>query len=101
MFKVTVKKVGSSEIWELEGKLSGDWVKEMRRCWSERDSREGMVFQVRLNGVSYIDAAGKDLLAEMYAQGVEILGGGCMTKAVVDEIVHRAGTNGRFERDVS
>ena len=36
MLKVTIKQVDSAETWELEGKLSGDWVKELERCWKER-----------------------------------------------------------------
>jgi hypothetical protein len=39
-----------------------------------------------MKAVSYIDATGKLLLAEMYGHGVDIRGGGCMTNAVVDEI---------------
>lgn len=93
MLKVTVKQAESAETWELEGKLSGDWVKELERCWKERSSPAGVSLQVHLKAVSYIDAAGKRLLTEMHGRGVEIQGCGCMTKAVVEEITRHASAN--------
>ena len=90
MLKVTSKQAESAEIWELEGKLSGDWVRELERCWRERSSPAGISLQIHLKAVSYIDAAGKRLLTEMYGRGVEIEGCGCMTKAVVEEITRHA-----------
>jgi hypothetical protein len=93
MLKVTIKQADSAETWELEGKLSGDWVKELDRCWKERKSPAGVPLQVHLKTVSYIDVAGKQLLAEMHCRGVEIIGCGCMTKAVVDEITRNGNAN--------
>ena len=91
MLRVTSKKEDSVEIWELEGKLSGEWVGELERCWKERSPQPGITVQVHLKAVSYIDAAGKQLLAEMYRRGVAIDGCGCMIRAVVEEIVRDAG----------
>ena len=93
MLKVTIRQGDAAETWELEGKLSGDWVKELERCWKERSSPAGFPLQVHLKTVSYIDAAGKQLLTEMYERGVEIKGCGCMTKAVVEEITRNGSAN--------
>jgi hypothetical protein len=93
MLKVTIKQIDSDETWELEGRLSGDWVKELERCWKERVSPEGSVLQVHLKAVSYIDPAGKQLLTEMHGRGVEIRGCGCMTKALVEEITRPVDAN--------
>jgi ABC-type transporter Mla MlaB component len=90
MLRITIKKEGLIERWELEGKLSGDWVKELARCWKEHVPQPGTSVQVHLKAVSYIDAAGKQLLTDMYVRGVEIKGCGCMTRAVVEEIVKEA-----------
>jgi ABC-type transporter Mla MlaB component len=90
MLRVTVKKEDSTETWELEGKLSGEWVKELERCWKEYSPQRGTCVQVHLKAVSYIDSAGKQLLAEMHGRGIEIKGCGCMTRAVVEEIVREA-----------
>lgn len=86
MLKVTIKQEETAETWELEGKLSGDWVRELERCWNERTARNGVSLQIRLTAVSYIDAPGKALLSTMHRHGVEIQGCSCMTKALVQEI---------------
>lgn len=93
MLRVTIKQVDATETWELEGKLSGEWVKELERCWRERTAPAGVALQVHLKAVSYIDPAGKQLLTEMHARGVGIRGCGCMTKAVVEEIIQHASSN--------
>jgi len=93
VLKVTIKQADSTETWELEGKLSGDWVKELERCWKERTTPAGVPLQVNLKAVSYIDPAGKQLLTEMHGRGVEIKGCGCMTKALVEEIMRNANSN--------
>ena len=93
MLKVTIKKENSAETWELEGKLSGDWVKELKRFWMERSTPAGDCLHVHLKAVSYIDLAGRQLLAQMHGRGVEIRGCGCMMKAVVEEITRHASAN--------
>ena len=87
MLRLTIKKDGPVETWELEGKLSGEWAKELERCWKEYVPQPGTSIQVHLKAVSYIDACGKQLLTEMHGRGVEIKGCGCMTRAIVEEIV--------------
>jgi len=87
MLKVTINSGEATETWDLEGKLSGDWVQELERCWKERSSPSGTPLQVNLKAVSYIDAAGKQLLKEMHGRGVEIKGCGCMIRAVVEEVI--------------
>jgi hypothetical protein len=44
--------------------------------------------------VTFIDDKGKDLLAEMYQHGTELVAEGCMNKAIVEEIT-REGQGGR------
>jgi hypothetical protein len=93
MLRVTIKRADSAETWELEGKLAGDWVKELDRCWKERSLSAGVPLHLHLKTISYIDAAGKQLLSEMHGRGVEIKGCGCMTKAVIEEITRLRTTN--------
>jgi len=90
MLRVTIKKEDSFQTWELEGKLAGEWVKELEHCWKENAPKPGTHVQLNLKAVSYIDPAGKKLLIEMHGRGVEIKGCGCMTRAVVEEIVRDA-----------
>src|SRR5579864_8824013 len=86
MLRVTVHKTDIAETFEVEGKLSGDWVKELERCWRSAEARPGTAVQVILKAVGYIDESGRQLLAEMHRHGVEIKGCGCMARAVVEEI---------------
>ena len=92
MLRVTVKKEDSIQTFELEGKLSGDLVRELERCWKENIPGPGVTIQLNLKAVSYIDAAGKQLLVAMHERGVEIKGCGCMARAVVEEIVRETDT---------
>jgi ABC-type transporter Mla MlaB component len=89
MLRVTVNKDGSAEVWELEGRVSGEWVTELGRLWRERvhQTEHPAEVKVNLKAVSYIDPAGKELLAEMRRQGAEIKGCGCMVRAFVEEIM--------------
>jgi len=87
MLRVTIKKENTSETWELEGKVAGEWVPELDRLWRQRAPQSGTTIEILLKAVSYIDPAGKQLLAEMRQQGAEIKGCGCMVRAFVEEIM--------------
>jgi ABC-type transporter Mla MlaB component len=92
MLRVTIKKDNAVETWELEGKLSGEWVSELDRLWKQRSPQPGITTEIHLKAVSYIDPAGKQLLAEMRGHGAEIKGCGCMVRAFVEEIMRKKGT---------
>ncbi len=92
MLRITIKKEDDSETWELEGKLSGEWVGELNRLWKERSSQRALATQIHLKSVSYIDPAGKQLLGEMRQEGAEIKGCGCMVRAFVEEIMGKKAT---------
>lgn len=85
MLKITVLNDSSGIVLELEGRLAGPWVEELKGCWN-RFVRVNQPVSVNLKAVSFIDAAGKDLLKEMHQSGATIAAAGCMTKAVVEEI---------------
>lgn len=93
MLRITVKEDGSIRSLELEGKLSGEWVTELCRYWKETPRESGVGLQVILKSVSYVDSEGKHLLSEMHASGAEIKGCGCMSRALVEEIVGRTDRN--------
>src|ERR1700680_390202 len=87
MLRVTVRKEDLAETWELEGRLSGEWVPELDRLWRQRTPQSGGTVEIHLKAVSYIDPAGKQLLAEMRQQGAGIKGCGCMVRAFVEELM--------------
>ncbi len=87
MLKITILNENQATTLLLEGRLAGPWVGELERVWQEaRTGPEATKVKILLSEVSYIDAAGKELLTRMYHEGVELTGTGCMTRAVVADI---------------
>ena len=84
MLKITTHSDGSQTTLELEGRLAGPWVEELKACW-QRAAGGGRI-KVILKQVSYVDGAGKTALAEMHRQGTELAAEGCMIKAIIEEI---------------
>jgi hypothetical protein len=74
--------------FRLEGRLEGPWVEELEKCWRSMVARAGTpVLHVDLTGVTFVDAAGKAQLSAMHRQGAEFIADGCLTRAIVAEIV--------------
>ena len=72
---------------ELEGRLAGPWVDELARCWKALTATQAAgSIGVQLDGVTFIDAAGRVLLRTMHEEGARLAASGCMTRAIVDEI---------------
>jgi ABC-type transporter Mla MlaB component len=86
MLKITAHSEPTQDILELEGRLAGHWVQELKDFWQQHLSAKRQI-RVLLQQVSYIDDAGKVLLAAMHRAGVYLEASGCMTKAVIAEIV--------------
>lgn len=86
MLRITSQSDATRTIFELEGCLAGPWVQELEGCWRKAAGSNRRV-RVRLCAVSYIDESGRNLLAEMYDHGAELVAEGCMTHAIVQEIM--------------
>lgn len=86
MLRITTRTDAAATVFELEGTLTGAWVKELESCW-QASVAPHQPLKVLLKAVTYVDGSGKELLAEMYRQGAEIVAEGCITKAIVEEIV--------------
>jgi hypothetical protein len=84
MLKITTQHGASHTVFELEGKLAGPWVDELKDCWEK--AAGGRTVRILLCAVTFVDAEGKGLLTEMYRHGAELVADGCMTKAIVEEI---------------
>jgi anti-anti-sigma regulatory factor len=85
MLRITIQNDPAGTTLELEGRLTGPWVEELKDCWEKIRKSEPEV-RVALKAVTFIDAAGKNLLEIMHRQGVQVTGDGCMTKAIVEAI---------------
>src|SRR5262245_38456554 len=66
-------ETGAAYILELEGRLQGDSVEELRRAWRPlRGVVPEVPIRVVLTDVESVDAAGKVLLAEMHDAGTVV-----------------------------
>jgi anti-anti-sigma regulatory factor len=87
MLRITVKDDSQPVTFQLEGKLAGDWVRELEECWRDCPiASEKPAARIDLTQVTFVDAAGKEFLAARYREGHELVASGCMMKAVVSEI---------------
>jgi anti-anti-sigma regulatory factor len=87
MLRITTDKRPQHLVLRLEGRLEGPWVAVLDQCFRiALTRRRGRRLFVDLAGVTFADAAGKAQLAEMYAQGAELLGEDIETRAIVEEI---------------
>jgi anti-anti-sigma regulatory factor len=87
MLKISIYRDKTATALASEGKLAGPWVGELERCWltvMAAESPPSIV--VDLTEVSFIDAAGKELLSQMYRRGAKLVAVDCLTKSVVEEI---------------
>jgi len=87
MLRITTDKNTQCLTLRLEGRLEGPWVDVLGQSFGAALHKlRGRRLRVDLNGVTFVDAAGKAALARMYAQGAELLGEDLETKAIVAEI---------------
>jgi hypothetical protein len=91
MLKITIQTETRSTRLKLEGRLTGPWVEELRRCWDAAANVVAGDVIVDLTGVTYIDARGKALMTRMWEGGARFHAVGCLTRSIVDEIADTAG----------
>lgn len=87
MLKITIHDNPEVLTFQIEGKLAGPWVQELRHCWENTlASRPPSATRLDLRGVMFVDASGKELLTELHRQRAEFLAAGCLMKTLVAEI---------------
>jgi anti-anti-sigma regulatory factor len=95
MLKITLVRESEPPTLKLEGKLSGPWVPELERSWSEFRS-EGLAIPVRvdLSDVTFISAEGRKLLKAMLEQGANLQSRSLMTRFILNQIRQQRNSNG-------
>ena len=87
MLRITITTRPDGVTILLEGRLAGPWVEELARCWkSLMAAQDGGSACVQLDAVTFVDAAGKELLRTIHEQGATLAASGCMTRAILEEI---------------
>ncbi|HXM40632.1 MAG TPA: TolC family protein [Bryobacteraceae bacterium] len=90
MLRITIQESAQASTFKLEGKLTGPWVRELEQAWAEASAAAGHDLTIDLADVTFIDCAGKDLLARMHEGGAKLVARSPMNRSIVDEIA-RAG----------
>jgi ABC-type transporter Mla MlaB component len=89
MLRVRIEKSPRETLLRLDGRLVGPWVDELARCWGTlRDDDGAGPIRVDLEGVTFVSAAGKALLARLHEHGAMLTARACMTSAIIEEIVN-------------
>ena len=71
----------------VEGKLAGAGVGELAKCWMETTSTKSPdSILVDLSSVTFVDAAGKQLLAGMHGRGAKFTAAGLLAKCLIEEM---------------
>jgi len=92
MLRITTHGKPDSITLQVEGKLAGPWVGVLRDCWRcELSRNHGRTVQVDLRAVTFVDAAGKRLLAEMSHENARLVADDCHMNAIVVEIARPIG----------
>ena len=84
MIKAQLCHDADGDILRVCGRLAGDSVSELERCWQTAGARPGLA--VDLRGVTFIDASGENLLAVMHRDGATFLASGVLIREVIYRI---------------
>jgi len=91
MLRITIQESAQASTFKLEGKLTGPWVRELEQAWATSSATApGRALIVDLADVTFIDCAGRSLLARMHESGATLIAHSPMNRSIVDEIA-RAG----------
>jgi len=91
MFRVTVHDDAASLRFQIEGRLAGPWVQELHNCWqSTLTGDHSPAVCVDLTGATFVDDAGKSLLAQLHRAGATLMASGVLMRAVVEQVTQEA-----------
>jgi anti-anti-sigma regulatory factor len=86
MLRITLVPGSEPSTLKVEGKLSGPWVTELERSWSEISRRETPRPVVDLSDVTFVSAEGKKLLKFMFQQGAHLQSRSLMTQFILSQL---------------
>jgi len=90
MLRITVNHSQGFTRFGVEGSLTEPSAEELKKCWLDVCALgvHPKCLLVDLTDITNIDYVGKHILLDMYQSGVELVGSGVMTRAIIDEITH-------------
>lgn len=92
MLRITTIDDGSIITFRLEGRLVGQWVGELERCWtSSKATDSNRKFNIDLTDVDFIDDKGEALLERVHVDGGNLQADNPYTRSVIAGVVKRSG----------
>ena len=96
MVKIEVRQLDDRIVLEVEGRLTGAFVREVQSAWeTARANRPGCKVQVDLKSVTCVNREGRALLRSMHGEDVEFLRAGLATQDILDEVLQEQGCGDR------
>jgi hypothetical protein len=87
MMRITTNQTPRMLTFRLEGRLEGPWAALLEKWWRKTAAAgRRKAFRGDLSDVSFIDAAGRSVIAAMHRHGVGLTADAALTKALIDEI---------------
>jgi hypothetical protein len=86
MLRINVARCPDGTTIALEGRVVGPWVDELRQCWQHVRRSALRPLRVTLDGVTFVDDAGKAVLRSMHADGAILTAATVMMRALADEV---------------
>ena len=88
MLRITIHDEKTVKRFIVEGRLSGEWVTELERCWRKETAAQSLQpVLVELRDVRFVSEEGLKLLQQMAQAGAELVAADLVMKALVEEIV--------------
>jgi hypothetical protein len=87
MLRITINDDAEVKRLILEGRMTGEWVKEVEACWHRaRAAPSPPRILVELRDVRFVDEEGRNLLRLMAQSGVVLVAGDLLMRATLEEI---------------
>ncbi len=87
VLRITVVEDSNQTRFVVEGKLMGECVRELEKCWHAVGSKHAdKSILVDLSSVSFIDDGAKKLLADMHCKGIAFVATGLLPRCLIQEL---------------
>jgi anti-anti-sigma regulatory factor len=87
MLRITTTDQSDVLVLAMEGRLCGAWAGEARGAWLKlREAANGHPIVLELAGVTFVDAAGEQLLAEILSAGARVHSSGVLISHIVERL---------------
>lgn len=91
MLKITISNTAKRELWTLQGRLVGPWVKELKATWKRAHPfAQGCKCMVNLDEVTFIDQSGERMLRRMSNQGARLVANDVYVRHVLGRLTRNA-----------